>query len=134
MILDLVLEYNEDIVDLISSNTVDFKKTRSRNFYNSVKAKSRSSSPEVFCEKSVLTNFAKFAGKHLCQSLFCKISKNTFSYKTPLVAASVNHCLLHIQLRKFPVLITIEQEILRYYIYLFKNWMRRRFCWANTNK
>ena len=30
----------------------------------------RSSRPEVFCEKGVLRNFAKFRGKHLCQSLF----------------------------------------------------------------
>ena len=30
----------------------------------------RSSRPEVFCEKSALRNFAKFAGKQLCQSLF----------------------------------------------------------------
>ena len=26
--------------------------------------------PEVFCKKGVLTNFAKYRGKHLCQSLF----------------------------------------------------------------
>ena len=26
--------------------------------------------PEVFCEKGVLRNFAKFTEKHLCQSLF----------------------------------------------------------------
>ena len=58
--------------------------------------------------QGVLRNFAKFTGKHLCQSLFfnkvaglkketlgqvfsCEfyeISKNTFSYRTPLVAAS----------------------------------------------
>ena len=25
---------------------------------------------EVFCQKGVLRNFAKFTGKHLCQSLF----------------------------------------------------------------
>ena len=31
---------------------------------------SRSSFLEVFCEKAVLRNFAKFTGKHLCQSLF----------------------------------------------------------------
>ena len=31
----------------------------------------RSSRREVFCKKSVLVNFAKFTGKHLCQSLFC---------------------------------------------------------------
>ena len=30
----------------------------------------RSSCPEVFCKKGVLKNFAKFTGKHLCQSLF----------------------------------------------------------------
>ena len=30
----------------------------------------RSSRPEVFCEKDVLKNFAKFTGKHLCQSPF----------------------------------------------------------------
>ena len=31
---------------------------------------SRSSRPVVFCKKSVLRNFIKFTGKHLCQSLF----------------------------------------------------------------
>ena len=30
----------------------------------------RSSCPELFCEKGVLRNFAKFTGKHLCQCLF----------------------------------------------------------------
>ena len=30
----------------------------------------RSSRQEVFCKKGVLKNFAKFTGKHLCQSLF----------------------------------------------------------------
>ena len=72
----------------------------------------RCSHPEVFCKKVVLRNFAKFAGKHLCQNLFlikfqawglqlylkktlalvfscefCEISNNTFSYRTPPVAA-----------------------------------------------
>ena len=68
----------------------------------------------LFCEKGVLRNFAKFKGKHLCQTLFlqqscslqarkfikkgtlaqvfsckfCKISENTFCYRTPPVAAS----------------------------------------------
>ena len=62
----------------------------------------------MFCEKGVLRNFAKFTGKHLCQSLFfnkvagaawkrdsgtgfflwiLRNSKNTFLYRTPLVAA-----------------------------------------------
>ena len=30
----------------------------------------RSSRSEVFCKKGVVKNFAKFIGKHLCQSLF----------------------------------------------------------------
>ena len=30
----------------------------------------RNSRPEVLCKKGVLINFAKFTGKHLCQSLF----------------------------------------------------------------
>ena len=61
----------------------------------------------MFCKKVVLRNFAKFAGKQLCQRLFeacnfikkealaqvfscefCEISKNTFSCRTPRVAAS----------------------------------------------
>ena len=30
----------------------------------------RSSCPEVFCKKDVFKKFAKFTGKHLCQSFF----------------------------------------------------------------
>ena len=30
----------------------------------------RNSRPEVLCKKGALKNFAKFTGKHLCQSLF----------------------------------------------------------------
>ena len=30
----------------------------------------RSIRPDMFCKKGVLKNFAKFTGKHLCQSLF----------------------------------------------------------------
>ena len=70
---------------------------------------SRSSRPEVFCEKGVLKNFTKFTGKYLCLSLFfnklkhffikkqilaqvfscefCEIFKNTFFYRAPPVAA-----------------------------------------------
>ena len=42
----------------------------SRSWFGILIAKFRSSRPDVFCEKSVLRNFAKFTGKHLCQSLF----------------------------------------------------------------
>ena len=65
-----------------------------------------SSHPKVFCKKDVLSNFAEFTGKQLClrpetcnfikketlalafSCTLCKISKNTFSYRIPLVAAS----------------------------------------------
>ena len=73
----------------------------------------RSSRLDVFCKKGVLRNLAKFTGKNLYQSFFfnkvavlrpatllkktlayvfscefCEISKNTFSYRTPTMAAS----------------------------------------------
>ena len=62
---------------------------------------SKSSCPEVFCKKGVLKNFAKFTGKHLCQSLFfnkklwhrclpvnfAKFLRTRFFYRTPPVAA-----------------------------------------------
>ena len=64
---------------------------------------SRSSCPEVFYKKGVLTNSTKFTG-NTCASLFfnkvtlaqvfscefCEISKNTFWHRTPLVADSEN--------------------------------------------
>ena len=51
----------------------------------------RSSRPEVFCKKDVLRNFAKFTGKHLCQSLFYnKVAslRPAIVHRTPVVAAS----------------------------------------------
>ena len=76
-----------------------------------------SSRAEVFCKKGVLKNFTKFTGKNLCQSLFfiklqpeacnfinketlahvcscefCKIFKNTYFYRTPLVANAEGLC------------------------------------------
>ena len=72
--------------------------------------------------RAVLKNFAKFTGKHLCQSLFfnkvtvlacnftkkealaqmfscefCEIFKNTFFYRKPLVAASAFNSLYKIR-------------------------------------
>ena len=47
----------------------------------------------MFCKKGVLRNFTKFAGiETLAQVLsceFCEMSKNTFFYRTHLVAASL---------------------------------------------
>ena len=44
------------------------RKITSTKFYSILL--NRSSRLEVFCKKGVLKNFAKFTGKHLCQSLF----------------------------------------------------------------
>ena len=76
--------------------------------------KLRSSHQEVFWEKVILRNFTKLTGKQLCQGLFfnkvaykacnfikkealaqvfscefCETSRNTFSYRTPLVVAFI---------------------------------------------
>ena len=63
-----------------------------------------SSRSKMFFKIGVLKNFAKFTGKHLCQSLFfikkealtlvfscefCEIFQSTFFYRIPPVAASV---------------------------------------------
>ena len=70
----------------------------------------------MFCKKGVLKNFTKFTGKHLCQSLFfnkvaglgcnfieketlaqmlscevCVLFKNTYFYRTTLVAVSASY-------------------------------------------
>ena len=62
--------------------------------------RNRSSWLEVFCKKGVLRNFAKLTGKQACSFIkketlaqlfsceFCEISKNTFSHRTPPMAAS----------------------------------------------
>ena len=68
----------------------------------------RSSRQEVFCKKGVLRNFSRFTENNLCQSLFfkkeilahvfsfefCEISKNTYSYRRPPVAA-YSFCNIH---------------------------------------
>ena len=85
----------------------------------------------MFCKKEVLENFAKFTGKHLCQSLFfnnklqatgvqlywkrdsgigvscgfCEISKNTFSYRTPPVVASASDTVKCVQAAKLATLL-----------------------------
>ena len=79
------------------------------------------SHPEVFCRKGVLTNFAKFTGKHLClrpetcnfikketlgqmfSCKFFKISENTFCYRVLwwlLLSRCLNICLDFLSCRK----------------------------------
>ena len=52
--------------------------------------KYRSSRPEVFCKKGATLLKKKESLTQVFSCEFCEISKNTFSYRTPPVAASVN--------------------------------------------
>ena len=85
---------NKATIKLVKQRfVVDERRSRFPAGVNETKSRFRSSRPEVFCKKAVLRNFAKFTGKHLCQSLFFNkvaASKNTFSYRTPLVGASAD--------------------------------------------
>ena len=58
--------------------------------------------PKMLFKKGALRNFAKFTGKHLCQSLifnkaggleFCEFSKNTFSTEHLQTTDSVASCI-----------------------------------------
>ena len=44
---------------------INFRKA----YLGSCQTFTRSSRPEVFCKKGVITNFVKFTGKHVCKSL-----------------------------------------------------------------
>ena len=48
--------------------------------------------PEVFCKKGVLRNFAKFTGKHLCQSLFFNKACNFIKEETLAQVLSCEFC------------------------------------------
>ena len=45
--------------------------------------------PEVFCKKKFSNKIKKGTPEQVFSCEFCKISKNTFSYRTLLVAASL---------------------------------------------
>ena len=50
----------------------------------------RSNRPEAFCENGVIKNFATFAGKHLCWSLFLIIL--SYQRETPTQVFSCENC------------------------------------------
>ena len=60
----------------------------------------RSSRPEVFSKKGVLRNFAKFTGKHLCQSLFFNKVANLRS--AALLKKRLWHRCFPVNFEKFP--------------------------------
>ena len=102
----------------------------------------RSSRPEVFYRKGVLRYFVKFTGKHLsrvsffnkaCNFIeretlaqvfpceFCKISKSTFCYRTPTVAASVFNYIK----KRFQQLLTFENNFFREQ----SRWLLLKLCY-----
>ena len=80
----------------------------SKHFHFGLSLCIRSSHWRCSVRRGVLRNFAKFTGKHLCQSLFfnkvtglefCKISKNTFSTEQLQTNASVSFISFFIKAR-----------------------------------
>ena len=76
---------------------------------------SRTSRPEVFCKKGVLRNLQN---SQVFSSEFCEISKNSFYYRTPPVAASAFRVLLFLLLREcsFPAVALKETLNLAFYL------------------
>ena len=54
--------------------------------------RNRGSRPEVFCKKGILRNFAKFTGKHLCESLFNKVAGAACNFIKKETLAQVFFC------------------------------------------
>ena len=112
----------------------------------------RSSHPEVFCKKGALRNFAKFIGKRLWQSLFCRpqaeketlvqllscefceISKSAFSYRTtPAAASAFFKCLFVTSRTPHFTLFTSISTLLRSSFSVF-NFVSRRFFFKKKKK
>ena len=110
----------------------------------------RSSHPEVFCKKGVLRNFAKFKGKHLCQSLFfkkealaqvfsgelCKISKNTF-FTEHLLSFIMYKRKKKESIRIFAYFslfsLSPRKQIKRFFFFFFKKKNFRKYCILKTS-
>ena len=94
---------------------------------------------EVFCRKGVHRNFAKLTGKQLCQSLFfnkvaglrpatllkkrlwhsvfLRISKNNFFYKTPSAASACRLSSITISVYQFQLLLySLNSSLLTHFI------------------
>ena len=135
-------------IHLTRMNKKNRKRSSTLHSFNGLLTTSR---PDVFCKKSILWNFVKFTRKHLCSSFFftkvaglrpvtllkkrlwhrgfckfCEISKNTFSYRTP-VAGSLycNWCLRTLQIFGFNVCryspLTVDLLTAKTYTYPMKS-------------
>ena len=77
---------------------------KQKSFHNVVKKHhqkflTKSNRPEVFCKKGALKNFAKFTGKHLCQSPF--FSEVTGLRSATLLKNSLCHGCFPVNFEKF---------------------------------
>ena len=78
----------------------------------------RSSRPEVFCKKGVLRNFAKFTGKHLCQSFF--FNKVAGLRPATLLKKRLWHRCFPVNLVEFLRTLFLRWLLLCIYIFFFK--------------
>ena len=70
--------------------------------YQNVKSKYQNiSRPEVFCEKGVVRNFAKFTGKHLCQAFFLNKVAGLRPQLATLLKESLWHTYFPVNFAKF---------------------------------
>ena len=70
--------------------------------YQNVKSKYQNiSRPEVFCEKGVVRNFAKFTGKHLCQAFFLNKVAGLRPQLATLLKESLCHTYFPVNFAKF---------------------------------
>ena len=114
-----VTDHKYSLIKDLWKNLFDSVNALAINHFHQKFPTQRSSRPEVFCKKGVLRNFVKFTGNTCAKVYFwiklqvetcnftknetltqafysglCKISKNTFPYRTPLVAAPKLTCLV----------------------------------------
>ena len=72
-LLCMLAEIVQLLLEISSFPEVLYKNGILKNFSN-LQVNTRSSHQEVFCQKGFHKNCAKFTGKHLCRSLFFKVT------------------------------------------------------------
>ena len=89
----------------------------------------RSGRPEVFCKKGVLRNFAKFTGKHLCQSLSPFLTEHLWWLllcARDIAEKSLNRLLLLPILKSNHRRCHVEKGVLKN----FTNFTGKHLCWS----
>ena len=85
-------EWNITIKNIFGKRRIKIEKNEDENFQLFMLNIYGSSRREVFYGKGVLRNFAKFTGKHLCQSLFFnKVAGLRPVAKNEVIASEIYH-------------------------------------------